>query len=92
MNDLDQNKNWEPITPVDEVFTMKEFSTLCKNGDLVDCDGWGYYARNIKQDKWGSYTGEFLHDLNIQVMPSIIKNGITDIYIDLFSHIVWFGT
>ena len=88
----DQNKNWEPITPIDEVFTIEKFIALCINGDLVDCDGWGYYAKNVKKDKWGSYTGEFLHDLNIQVIPSMIKDEMMDINIDpSITHIVWFS-
>lgn len=63
-------KEWKGKT-----YTMEEFAGMCKSGELIDNDGYGYYA----SDKGKS---------DIEIMPSDITEGIVR---DDFPNVVWFN-
>ncbi len=75
---LEDEIEWEPFDEWDDdIYTLKQFVSMCKDGCFIDYDGFGVYADKEKKMK-----------TNIKVYPSDITLGK---YRKDFTHVVWYN-
>ena len=72
---IETPKYFDPIESNDDVYTLKEFIEMCKDGDFIDSDGFGEYAFEDKKS-------------DIKIYPSDAMN--SKIRKD-FTHVVWYN-
>lgn len=75
---LEDEVEWSPFEEWDDdIYTLKQFVGMCKEGGFIDYDGFGVYADKNKKMK-----------TNIEVYPSDITSGK---YRKDFPHVVWYN-
>lgn len=66
----------KPVPDYGDMFTIKEFISLCECGALIDYDGSGYYAESQKTMT------------DVVCSPSDVMNGKID---NRFGYVMWFN-
>lgn len=75
---LEDEIEWSPFDTLDDdIYTLKQFVDMCKEGGFIDYGGFGVYADKEKKMK-----------TNIEVYPSDVTSGK---YRTDFTHIVWYN-
>lgn len=67
---------WKPVKEDDDHITMEEYIEWIETGCVVDYDGFGYYATDVRVS-------------DLVTRPSDLENGT--LRKDEFSHVVWFN-